>query len=468
MSVSPAVAFREALQGKTLVVDTSSLLLAGVSLLPSLPPCTLVVPAVVVKELEEKRTQELVGQAAREWLRLLESLRSAKGMALAQGLPMPTHEDIMVRVEPNHSCQKSLPEHLRDGSNDSTVLAVALNLSREMKEGLVGVLSNDMPMRLHATLDLGLPAWEFSSTLASGAKPYSGRSTCILDEAFYTSSSLVGLGDEEDLALEVGEQEAHNILIDFTLASGESLGTRLAAGGRLHPVARKQRFMGVTARTLEQDVAYTYLAAPPEELPLVSLAGRAGTGKTLLSVAVGIEGVRRGAYQKVLVFRSLHEMGRGQELGFLPGGVDEKMEAWAGAVHDALDVIAKAEKQASGSRGSATPKDSKALQEYLEVSPITYLRGRSLSNTFIILDEAQNFSRSELLNILTRAGEGTKVVLLFDAEQVDNRFLQSGPRADVWSVVHDLKREPLFAHMTLTRTERSQVAALAASLLSGE
>ena len=147
-------------------------------------------------------------------------------------------------------------------------------------------------------------------------------------------------------------------------------------------------------------------------------------------------------------------MGQGQEMGFLPGNVDEKMEAWAGAVFDAIDVLANAEQSLV-----------KQFREIVEISPITYLRGRSLANTFIILEEAQNFSRSEILNILSRVGQDSKVVLTFDAAQVDNRFLQSGKHADIWSVIEDLKTNKLFAHITLVRTERSEVAELASRIL---
>ena len=225
-------------------------------------------------------------------------------------------------------------------------------------------------------------------------------------------------------------------------------------GSRLEPLKRKTRAARVVARTKEQDVAVAYLKSAACGVPIVSLGGSAGTGKTLLAVASAIDEWQARNYQKVIVFRSLHEMGQGQEMGFLPGNVDEKMEAWAGAVFDAIDVLANAEQSLV-----------KQFREIVEVSPITYLRGRSLANTFIILEEAQNFSRSEILNILSRVGQDSKVVLTFDAAQVDNRFLQSGKHADIWSVIEDLKTNKLFAHITLVRTERSEVAELASRIL---
>lgn len=164
-------------------------------------------------------------------------------------------------------------------------------------------------------------------------------------------------------------------------------------------------------------------------------------------------------------------MGQGQEMGFLPGNVDEKMAAWAGAILDALDVIAGANKtirrKSGGHADTALQEEAKRLREMIEISPITYLRGRSLANTYIVLEEAQNFSRNEILNILSRVGEGSKVVLTFDAAQVDNKFLQTGPKSDIWSVIDDLKNSDLFAHITLLKTERSRVAELASTILEG-
>ena len=204
---------------------------------------------------------------------------------------------------------------------------------------------------------------------------------------------------------------------------------------------------------------------PASQVPIVSLGGSAGTGKTLVAVATGINELKYH-YDKIIVFRSLHELGQGQEIGFLPGDVNDKMAAWSGAVFDAIDVIAS--KGRSKTQGKPDDNKIKKYKEMVEIAPITFLRGRSLARTFMILEEAQNFSRNEILNILSRAGEGSKVVLTFDAAQVDNRFLQSGKHADIWSVVDSLKDSDLFAHITLKQTERSEVAELAASILENQ
>ncbi len=470
MTIAPASAFDELLREKEVIVDTSSLLLAGVNLLTFLPKCHLVIPAIVVKELEEKRSHPTLGYPSREWLRLLEELRVEFGVQLSKGVPLNTYPQVTLRIEPNHSNQSSLPLHLRDGSNDSTILAVAANLSFD--GGTVLVLSNDVPMRLHATLDLGLEASEFNASLIISAKPFDGCQEVTLPPAVFASTSAVKVKGGRPLVDVVSRalpQLPSHALVSVNVEGVKGnpkahVSEFLYTAGNLSPVKRKQRVYGLTARTLEQDVALHYLLTPPEELPIVSLGGSAGTGKTLLSVAAGLQELKAGHYQKMVVFRSLHEMGTGQELGFLPGDVNEKMAAWAGAVYDALDVLASVGKP----KGQINTAESKRLRELVEVSPITFLRGRSLSNSYIILEEAQNFSRNEILNILSRAGEGTKMVLTGDPDQVDSKYLQSGDKADVWSVIASLKNEDIFAHITLKRTERSRVAEVTSRLLASQ
>jgi len=459
------------LRNKTVIADTSALLIRGTDLLRSLPTSHLVIPAIVVKELEGKRTSPTVGFLARDWLRLLEALRVEHGVELAEGVRIPegfTGEEITLSIEPNHSSQKVLPNQLQDGSNDSTILAVAAAFNEETP-GVVELISNDVPMRIHSTLELGIPAHEVSSATIEAAKPFSGRieieiSDAEVDEIFGSKDELNPTHLRPLIEDALGDRVSRAV-VDI-VHNGAQLKTVLYsdASGSINVLPREgNRAKGISPRTVEQRVAMNYLLKPASELPIVSVAGSAGTGKTLLTIAAGLEGVKKKQYQRVLVFRSLHEMGVGQDMGYLPGGVDEKMAPWSGAVMDSLEVIARGAKKNSA---PPTKDEISELKADLEVSPISYLRGRSITDTFMVLDEAQNFSRSELLNILSRAGEGTKVVFLFDADQVDNKFLQTGPRADVWSVIDSLKSSELFGHVTLTTTERSAVAELASSLLA--
>jgi len=461
------------LKDKTVIADTSALLIRGTDLLRSLPASHLVIPAIVVKELEGKRTSPTVGFLARDWLRLLESLRVQHGVELAKGVRIPedfTDEEITLSIEPNHSSQKVLPQQLQDGSNDSTILAVAKAFNDEVEHaGRVELISNDVPMRIHSTLELGIPAHEVSSATIEAAKPFSGRIEIEIaddqvDDIFGAKDELNPTRLRPLIEAALGDKVSRAV-VDI-IHNGSTLKTVLysEASGSINVLPREgNRAKGISPRTVEQRVAMSYLLKPASELPIVSIAGSAGTGKTLLTIAAGLEGVKKKQYQRVLVFRSLHEMGVGQDMGYLPGGVDEKMAPWSGAVMDSLEVIAR-----GGKKNSTPPtkEDIAALKADVEVSPISYLRGRSITDTFMVLDEAQNFSRNELLNILSRAGEGTKVVLLADPAQVDNKFLQTGPRAEVWSVIDSLKSSELYAHVTLMTTERSAVAELASSLLA--
>lgn len=461
----------DTLRDKTVIADTSALLIRGTDLLRSLPASRLIIPAVALKELEGKRTDPRVGFLARDWLRLLEQLRVQQGGELAKGVQIPegyTDEEIIISIEPNHSKQTVLPPQLQDGSNDSTILAVAVAFNEEPahKDNVV-LISNDVPMLMHATVELQLPSYEVSSATIDAAKPFSGRVRIeVTDDQ--VDSVFEGRGyNQSALRQLIGaelEGEVTNALVDIVHGEAVMATVCYSELDGITPVPTAGlRAKGITPKTIEQRVAMGYLLKDAEDLPIVSVAGSAGTGKTLITIAAGLEGVKKGAYQRVLVFRSLHEMGAGQEMGFLPGGVDEKIAPWAGAVMDSLEVIARGSKKSAGKPDKA---EIDKLKADVEVSPISYLRGRSITDTFMVLDEAQNFSRNELLNIISRAGEGTKVVLLFDSDQVDNRFLQSGPRAEVWSVVDSLKPSDLYAHIGLARTERSAVAELASSILA--
>lgn len=469
-SKAQMVSFAESLRGKIVVADTSSLLIAGTGLLSALQSCQLVIPAVVVKELEQKRTHPTLGFLSREWLRLLEELRVSHGRDLSIGVSLDAFPGVEIRVEPNHSAQAVLPLHLQDGSHDSTVLAVAKSLSEETGSTVV-VLSNDIPMRLKSTLDLDLDAHEFSATHVLDAKPFNGRYEISISADEFEPIMEEELTDEQKniifskLPKDISKTAFIECKVEGTKFSDEFI----LSNGELTKVFRKQKAHGICGRTVEQDVAIAYLRKSADEVPIVSLGGGAGTGKTLLTLAVGLDELAKKNYQKVIVFRSLHEMGAGQEMGFLPGGVNEKMEAWAGAVFDAIDALAATKKSIKNKsdswRDNALKDEVAKLRSMVEVSPITYLRGRSLADSYIVLEEAQNFSRSEILNILSRAGQGSKIVLTFDSAQVDNKYLQSGKDADIWSVIDSLKNESLFAHMTLTKTERSRVAELASRIL---
>ena len=470
-TVDDQIVLADKLKGKMVVIDTSSLLMAGTGMLKVLNNCSLVIPSIVVQELEEKRTHTTIGFLAREWLRLIENLRVKYGKELSAGVELEGYEGLTLQIEPNHRNRECLPEHLKKiDSHDTTILSVTKNLSNE-RGGNVVLMSNDVPMRIYSTLDLDIEAVEFSASAIVPAKPFDGTMELVLSDEEYADLVEAGTGakfDKKVLSL-LPEDRAQNVYVNIVSDTGVSLANVLVSGDEVAELERKHRSSEIVARTVEQDIAMHYLKLPYDDVSIVSLQGKAGSGKTLVTIAAGLEELRKGSYQKIIVFRSLHEMGNGQEMGFLPGDVGEKMGAWAGAIYDAIDVIASSKKTVKKKQGNHADTALKAevdkLKGMVEISPITYLRGRSLANSYLVLEEAQNFSRSEILNILSRAGEGSKIVFTFDDMQVDNKFLQAGNKADIWSVIESLKKEKIFAHISLKRTERSKVAEIASRII---
>lgn len=441
----------------TAVADTSSLLIAGTSLLNHIEHCQFVIPSIVVHELEGKRHSASVGSFAREWLRLLENLRTQHQQQLASGIELKN--GVVLQVRPNDSNQNVLPDHLQDGSHDSTVLAVATRLAHSTT---VVLITNDTPMRLHATLDVGLKAVDFNAAMLE-QRVFHGQEDVVVDDDEYVHSRLYEASthdvyepDSEVYAAISRHRTGTSAraLLNVTLPDNSHLGSFLYTPDAVYRINSKTSCARIQTRTKEQNAALQYLQSDPATNPVVSLGGSAGTGKTLLSLAAGVDGVQNGQYDHIVVFRGLHEMGAQQEVGSLPGDLSEKMKPWSGAIEDAFHVIEKA-------HGQYTNVD----RSMIEVSPIAYLRGRSLSHSYIILEEAQNFSKKEILNVMSRIGEGSKFVMTFDPAQVDNRYLSSGEDSEMWSVVDRLRAEDMFAHITLWRTERSRLADLAARVL---
>jgi PhoH-like ATPase len=422
---------------RTYVLDTS-VLLADPSSLRRFEEHDVVVPVVVLTELEEKRNHPELGWAAREALRSFEALRVQHG-SLTE--PMPVNDaGGTVRVELNHQDQSSLPEALRAENNDHRILAVAKNLSVEGVD--VSVVTKDLPLRLKASI-AGMEAEEYRNELAVDTS-WTG-----LVEMDATSSLIDELYAERVIDTDEVRQLPCNAGVVLTSGSQSALG-RVRDDKRLHLVRGDHTLFDVHGRSAEQRVALDLLADP--DVGIVSLGGAAGTGKSVLAIAAGLDAVlERGTHKRVVVFRPLYAVG-GQDLGFLPGDADEKMNPWAAAVHDALEAIAGPE-----------VIDEVIDRRLLEVLPLTHIRGRSLTETFVVIDEAQNLERGVLLTALSRLGAGSRVVLTHDVAQRDN--LHVGRHDGIAAVVAALKGHPLFGHVTLTRSERSAIAALVTELL---
>ncbi|MDQ3055042.1 MAG: PhoH family protein [Actinomycetota bacterium] len=398
----------------------------------------VVLPLVVIGELEDKRHHPELGWFARESLRALDDLRILHGRLDA---PVPIgRSGGTVHVELNHSDSSVLPAGFRNDANDSRILAVALNL---IAEGLdVVLVTKDMPLRVKAA-SVGLAADEYRAHNAVDAG-WTG-----MKELEVSSADLDRLYAEDEIELPPeSELPCHTGLVLLS-SRGSALG-RVTADKQIRLVRGDREAFGLHGRSAEQRIALDLLLDP--EIGIVSLGGRAGTGKSALALCAGLESVmERRAHKKVVVFRPLYAVG-GQELGYLPGSESEKMGPWAQAVYDTLGALA-----------SADMVDEITDRGMLEVLPLTHIRGRSLHDSFVIVDEAQSLERGVLLTVLSRLGSGSRVVLTHDVAQRDN--LRVGRHDGVTAVIEALKGHPLFAHVTLTRSERSPIAALVTEML---
>lgn len=421
---------------KTYVIDTS-VLLSDPHALHKFDEHEVVVPVVVITELEAKRHHPELGYFARTALRDLDDLRVRHGRLDA---PIPVNEaNGKLRVELNHTDPNLLPPGFRLEDNDTRILAVALNYAAEGCD--VVLVSKDLPLRVKASA-VGLAAEEYRNELT----PDSGWTGMVevdvadagIDQLYAEGTAVIP--EALDLPCHTG------VVARGSAAS--ALG-RVLSDGSVKLIKDREVF-GIHGRSAEQRIALDLLLDP--EVGIVSLGGRAGTGKSALALCAGLEAVlERHLHSKVIVFRPLYAVG-GQELGYLPGSENEKMSPWGQAVFDTL-----------GSVASKNVIEEVLAQELLEVLPLTHIRGRSLHDAFVIVDEAQSLERNVLLTVLSRIGQNSRVVLTHDVAQRDN--LRVGRHDGVVAVVERLKGHPLFAHVTLTRSERSPIAALVTEML---
>nr|WP_007023295.1 PhoH family protein [Saccharomonospora iraqiensis] len=426
---------------RTFVLDTS-VLLSDPWAMTRFAEHSVVLPLVVVNELEAKRHHPELGWFAREALRLLDDLRRTHGRLDA---PVPiTDEGGMVHVELNHSDPTVLPPGFRTDSNDHRILACALNLA---SEGPVTLVTKDIPLRVKAGA-VGLAADEYRAEEVTSSG-WSGMAD--LDVPQEALDALFS-GGEADLG-DYGRPEAAELPCHTglrLLAGSSSALARITPDKRARLVRGDREVFGLHGRSAEQRIALDLLM--DTDVGIVSLGGRAGTGKSALALCAGLEAVlERRMHRKVVVFRPVYSVG-GQDLGYLPGSENEKMQPWAQAVFDTLGALVSQE-----------VVDEVFDRGMLEVLPLTHIRGRSLHDAFVIVDEAQSLERNVLLTVLSRLGSASRVVLTHDVGQRDN--LRVGRHDGVAAVIEKLKGHPLFAHLTLTRSERSPIAALVTEML---
>ena len=420
------------------MLDTS-VLLADPIALSRFAEHEVIIPITVIGELETKRDHPELGYFARAALRTLDDLRVKSGRL---DKPIGINEEGgTLSVELNHADTSKLPAgFLRDGSNDSRILAIAKNLMSDGRQ--VVLVTKDLPLRVKAS-SVGVEAQEYRAELAST----SGWSGMV--EESVGSTVIDSLYEKEKISHEIAKKYPCHTGVVLHSEKGSAL-ARVTPDKHLHLVRGDRSAFGLHGRSAEQRVALDILLDP--EVGIVSLGGRAGTGKSALALSAGLEAVlEKRLHKKVVIFRPLYAVG-GQELGYLPGTENEKMSPWAQAVFDTLGALV-----------SQQVLDEVVERGLIEVLPLTHIRGRSLHDSFVIVDEAQSLERGVLLTVLSRIGQGSRVILTHDIAQRDN--LRVGRHDGVVAVVESLKGHPLFAHITLTRSERSQIAALVTELL---
>ncbi|MDU0368109.1 PhoH family protein [Microbacterium sp. NPDC089180] len=421
---------------RTYVLDTS-VLLSDPRAFFRFAENSVVIPVVVIMELEGKRHDPEIGYFARQALRHLDELRIEHGRL---DFPVPVGDEGTLRVELNNTDPSVLPSGMRTGGNDSRILAVAMNIAKDGVE--VTVVSKDLPMRVKAA-SLGLATEEYLAEQAM--------------DSGWTGIASIDVSGDEITDLYESEVAVSDAVVGLPVNTGliihsergSALG-RVTGKGQYRLVRGDRDAFGLHGRSAEQRIALDLLLDP--EVGIVSLGGRAGTGKSALALCAALEAVlERQQQKKIIVFRPLFAVG-GQELGYLPGDQAEKMGPWGQAVFDTL-----------GSVVSGNVLEEVLARGLLEVLPLTHIRGRSLHDAFVIVDEAQSLERNVLLTVLSRIGQNSRVVLTHDVGQRDN--LRVGRHDGVASVIETLKGHGLFGHVTLTRSERSAIAALVTELL---
>jgi PhoH-like ATPase len=436
---------------KVFVLDTN-VLLHDPRAINAFQDNDVVIPIVVIEELDKfKKGIDEIGRNARQVSRILDEFRQ-KGK-LSQGVKLDGGGNL--RVELNHQSTEHLPPELIATKADNRILATAINLKHDNLP--VILVTKDTNLRIKADA-VGLRAEDYESDTITIDELYSGEMELAVEpgaiEEFYAKGELP--------APDPKPRPNQFVLIKNTANPSQTALARYSLQKQtLVPILGiKHGVWGITSRNKQQQFALDLLLN--DDIRLVTLVGKAGTGKTLLALAAGLDKtIEARSFQRLVVSRPVFPMGK--DIGFLPGDIEEKLRPWMQPIRDNLDFLV------GSSGGPGRVKGKKDLQSLfdlgmIEVEPLTYIRGRSMPNQYLIVDEAQNLTPHEIKTIITRAGEGTKVVLTGDPYQIDNPYIDSESNGLTF-VVERFKEEPIAGHITLVKGERSDLAELAATLL---
>jgi len=431
---------------KTYVLDTNVLLHNPMALY-AFADNNVVLPLAVIEEIDNrKKSQDEIGRHARFVSRELDAMRSEG--RLSEGVQM--NNGGKVWIELNHQDIKEPPKGLDPAKYDNRILAVAYNLSMEREERVV-LVTKDLNLRIKADV-LGIKAEDFTTDKIDYDQLYTG-----CGELYVSSEDFDKLYKEERLPWPNAFTPCPNcfFVLKNAAAASQSALCRYTEGTLAPLTQENAKSWGVKARSKEQKFAFELLLE--DSIRVVTLVGKAGTGKTLLALAAGLEKVlEQGAYSRLLVTRPVIPMGA--DLGYLPGTKEEKLRPWMGPIYDNLELLLQSCPDPYGIL------DDLSKRGMLEMEALTYIRGRSIPKQFIICDEAQNLTPNMVKTLLTRVGEGSKIVFTGDPDQIDHPYLDAGGNGLTY-LVEKLKQENISGHITLVKGERSQVAELGARLL---
>ncbi len=437
---------------KNFILDTNVLLHDPQSLF-KFQDNNIIIPITVIEEVDRfKKDMNETGRNARMVSRILDAMRE-KG-SLAGGVTMPGGGSLRVEMF-TEKYFKNLPVDLRVDNGDNRIIAVAQDVRDRFPDTVTIFVTKDSNLRIKADA-IGLIAEDYESDKVDIQDLYSGtRSIDVLPEAidrFYGQGWLeapAGLSPNEFITIVDSSNPCHSAICRND-----------PANSRIVPVRKvpKEGIWSLFPRNREQSFALDVLM--DDTIKLVTLVGKAGTGKTLMAIAAGLhKTAEENIYNRLLVSRPVFPMGK--DLGFLPGDIEEKLTPWMQPIFDNVELLISGHE--SEKRHSKGYKELMAMG-LLDIEPLTYIRGRSIPNQYLIVDEAQNLTPHEIKTIVTRVGEGTKIVLTGDPYQIDNPYVDSSSNGLTY-LVEKFKGERIAAHVTLTKGERSELAELAANLL---
>jgi PhoH-like ATPase len=414
----------------------------------------VVIPISVIEEIDRfKKDLNEVGRNARQFSRNLDNLRS-KG-SLSTGIKIETGGTL--RVELNDE-KLQLPAMLVGEKADNRILAVAYNLLKKKSAKSVVFITKDTNLRLKADA-LGIPAEDYETSHVSIEELYSGMGVFEV-----SSKEITTFYTDRRLAFERPDLYPNQFVIlrDQLNPSHSAVGRYDLRQGAILPIIKSpEGVWGLHPKNVEQSFALDLLLN--DEIQLVTLVGKAGTGKTLLAIAAGLlKTLDEGKFQKLLVSRPIFPMGK--DVGYLPGDIEQKLNPWMQPVFDNIEFLMGGAENRRRSSSVVRGMQELINQGMLQVEALTYIRGRSIPNQFLIVDEAQNLTPHEIKTILTRAGENTKIVLTGDCYQIDNPYVDSTSNGLAY-VVERMKQEEISGHISLVKGERSMLAELASNLL---